>query len=89
MDVRNTDDTGGQEGHSVTGETEGLEDGGGVVQNGVDTSPLLEEHGHGSDGGTVDEGCTNGIQRLTRREQMDRDAHCAKSRDSCTRTDQA
>ena len=57
--VRNTDDTGGQERYGVASETEGLEDGWRVVQNGVDTSSLLEEHCHGPDGGTVDKGCAS------------------------------
>ena len=55
MYIHNTDDTSSQEGDTVAGETKRLEDGRRVVQNGVDTGPLLEEHGQGADGGTVQE----------------------------------
>lgn len=71
-DIRNTDDTSGQKGHGVTCETEGLEDRWGVVQNGVDTRPLLEEHGHGTDGCAVHKGYMV-IQQLAYRKQMGRE----------------
>jgi len=45
----NTDHTGGEEGNGVSSETEGLEDLRGVVEDSVNTSPLLEEHGKASD----------------------------------------
>lgn len=61
-DVRNTDDTGGQERDGVARKTEGLEDRRRVVQDSVDTGPLLEEHDQGTDGGTVDQACIRGSE---------------------------
>ena len=43
-----TDDTGGEKGNGITRETEILENGGSIVEDGVDTSPLLEEPGFSS-----------------------------------------
>lgn len=40
----NTDDTSREQGNRITRETEVLEDRRCVIKNGVDTSPLLEEH---------------------------------------------
>lgn len=37
-DLRNTHDTGGKEGEGISGETQRLEDGRCIVENGVDTS---------------------------------------------------
>ena len=47
----NSNDAGGEQRDGVGGQAKGSEDCGGIVQNGVDASPLLEEH---SDGGNAD-----------------------------------
>lgn len=52
----NTDDTSREQGKRVASEAEVLEDGRCVVKNGVDTSPLLEEHRQCTDGRTEEQG---------------------------------
>lgn len=44
-----TNYTGSQKRYSVSGEAERAEDWWCIVKDGVDTSPLLEEHGEGAD----------------------------------------
>ena len=55
--ARNTDDASSEERVGATRKTELLEDGRRVVQDRVDTRPLLEEHCQGSDGYAIEERC--------------------------------
>ena len=52
----NADHAGREERDSVGRQPEGLEDLGRVVQDGVDTCPLLEEHGHSGDNDSAEHG---------------------------------